>query len=222
MIRIALLTHGHFPAPDLLAESRPHVEICDVDIYDLPETDLAAFDALLIPTGVDQRVLAEQRERLQAFLDTGHAIVYCGHVAYPFLAGLAEFVPLEHFRLEDLTVTPVCSHPLFEGVEPHDLTFRKGVAGFYGRGHNPQPPDALVLNVLGTARVPLDWIRNYAGGGVLLVHAGNDVWGYGQDSSSASRLTSNLLQWIAGRISGDHLPSRATGSATSATKRPSV
>lgn len=199
MPNIALVTYAQFPAPALLTQPGLAAEVRDIDIYDLSDTDLATFDAVLIGTGADQRVLAEQRARLQAFLESGRTIVYCGHVAYPFLDGLTEFVPLGRYRLEDLMVVQVCAHSLFDGIDPRDLTFRKGVAGFYGRGHNPPPADAVVLNALGAARVPVDWMRTYERDGVLLVHAGNDLWGYTPEDGRAAELPGRLVQWVAQR-----------------------
>ena len=38
-------------------------------------------------------------------------------------------------------VAELAPHPIFDGVDPDDLTLRKGVAGFFARGHHPPPPD---------------------------------------------------------------------------------
>lgn len=199
MPNIALITWAQFPPPPLLTRPGLQAQVHGIDMYDLPGTDLAAFDALLIGTGADQRVLAEQRGRLQSFLEAGGAIVFCGHIAYPFLDGLAEFVPLARYRVEDLMVAPAAPHNVFDGVDPQQLTFRRGVAGFYGRGHNPPPPGAVVLNVLGPARVPVDWVRHYGRHGVLLVHAGNDLWGYLPEQEGGADLPARLDRWITQR-----------------------
>ena len=199
MPRVALIAYEQYPPPALLAMPGLAAEISDVDVYALPGTDLEPFDALFIGTGADQRLLADERERLEAFLDAGHAIVFCGHVAYPFLDGLAEFVPLARRRLEDLAVARVQAHPVFDGIVLADLTFRKGVAGFYGRGHNPPPPGAVILHGIGAALAPVDWVWQRDRGGVLLVHAGNDLWGYGADAGSAAVLPRQLVRWAAER-----------------------
>lgn len=171
-------------------------EIADIDIYALPDSGLDDFAALFIGTGADQRVLADERARLESFITAGHTIVFCGHVAYPFLDGLAEFIPLARHRLEDLSVTFIHLHPVFDGINPRDLTFRKGVAGFYGRGHNPVPDGALILNGIGAAQTPVDWLQR-RGKGKLLVHAGNELWGYGDDAGSAADLPRRLVLWAA-------------------------
>lgn len=199
MKRIALITYEQYPPPAFLAMKFAGVEIVAVDIYALAAIDLTGFDALFIGTGADQRVLVEQRARLARFLDAGKTIVFCGHVAYPFLDALVPFVPLENYRLDDLRVRPLVPHPVFDGIDPEHLTFRRGVAGFYGRGHNPPAPAALVLNVLGARATPVDWQLDYAGGGALLVHAGNDLWGFGAEDQSAAKLPRQLVHWVAAR-----------------------
>lgn len=196
---IALVTHEQYPPPGILSRRDLAVPVAGIDIYALRATGLAGCCGLLIGTGCDQRELVERQDKLQAFLDAGNTVVFCGHVAYPFLPGLSEFVPLADFRVNDLRVEKLTRHPVFDGIEPDDLTFRKGVAGFYGRGHNPPPHGAKVLNALGPKRMPVDWLLDYRGGGCLLVHAGNDLWGYGEDDRSAARLPQQLVQWIAAR-----------------------
>lgn len=197
---IALITYEQYPPPALISRRDLAVPVVGIDIYALRATELSGFCGLLIGTGCDQRELAEQQDKLQAFLAAGKTIVFCGHVAYPFLPGLSEFVPLADFRVKDLRVEKLMRHPVFDGIEPDDLTFRKGVAGFYGRGHNPPPRGAKVLNALGPRRMPVDWLLEYCGGGCLLVHAGNDLWGYGEGDRSAARLPQQLVQWIAARL----------------------
>lgn len=172
-------------------------------MHDLPRIDLARYRGLLVTMHADQRLLARQRTQLEAFLAQGGTIVFCGHVAYPILDELNPYQPIADYRLDDLRVAPERPHPVWEGVDPEHLTFRKGVAGFYGRGHNPPPPGARVINTLGPRRLPVDFECRPRAGGRLLVHAGADLWTYLEADSSATRLTPQLLDWIvAGPVAG--------------------
>jgi hypothetical protein len=202
MTTIALVTYEQFPAPALLQRRDLPAVVTGVDVYALAAAPLEDYDALFVGTGTDQRVLVELRPRLERFLAAGGTIVFCGHVAYPFLEGLASFVPLADYRLDDLAVHRVAPHPVFDGIEARDLSFRRGVAGFYGRGHNPPPVGAVVLNVLGPRRAPVDWLRVYPSGGALLVHAGIDLWVYGADDGGAAALPLRLVQWVCSRHPG--------------------
>ena len=111
-----------------------------VDIYSLDTQPLEEFSALLIGMHVDQRFLAARGRRLDQFLEQGNTVIVSGQIAHPFLRGLAPFQPLRGYRVQDLMVRREASHPVWDGVVEDELTFRRGVAGFYGRGWH-QPPE---------------------------------------------------------------------------------
>lgn len=167
-----------------------------VPLYELERTDLFAYRALLIGLHADQRFLASRRDQLEAFLGAGRVVVFCGHVAYPMLQELRPFRPIEGYRLEDLAVERVVPHPVWEGVAVEDLSRRRGVAGFYGRGANPAPVGAEIIHVLGPDRHPVDFVCRPGVGGWLLVHAGADLWNYAPDPTTAGRIAPQLLDWV--------------------------
>lgn len=167
-------------------------------LYALAQTDLNAHRALLIPAHADQRYLLTQRDRLTAYLRSGGTVVVNGHVAYPFLPWLTPFVPGVGAGVAGLRVHRAAAHPVFDGVDPEHLTFRRGVAGFYARGTNPAPAGATVLNTLGPDAQPVDWLLALPGGGRLLMHSGNDLWMYAGSPDSAGRLVPQLFGWLQG------------------------
>lgn len=183
---------------DLPAVSERYPGAVEIEHYALHETDLSPFRALLLPAHLDQRYLGEVAGQVAAFLDRGGRLVFNGHVAWPMLPELQPFVPLATRKLEDLMVARLNPHPVFDGVDTHDLTFRRGVAGFYARGHNPPPEGALPLMGVGRDRVPCDWVFARPGGGEILCHAGNDLWMYIDSADSAGRIVPQLIAW-AGR-----------------------
>ena len=146
--------------------------------YALDRAELPRYDAVLLTMHSDQRHLAEQSNRLDAYLNSGGAIIFNGHVAHPFLPELTPYVPAGQRGLESLRIHREAEHPLFAGLTDDHLTFQRGVAGFYSRGTNPPPARALVLNSLGPERWPVDWLLERPGGGQLLVHAGNDLFSF--------------------------------------------
>jgi hypothetical protein len=121
--------------------------------------------------------------------------VVCGQIAHPFLADLRPFVPLASMRPADLAVRIEIPHPIWADIDPDDLTFRRGVAGFYGRGENPPPRGARVLTTVGHGRAAVDWLVE-RGGGRLLVHGGNDLWSFADDDTTAARLAPQLIAWL--------------------------
>lgn len=200
MPKTLLLTCGEAAPSPILTQTATSGRILSLDIYDLEDLDQVAlehFSGLLVSTHADQRFLRAMKGKLERFLQHGGTLVFCGHLAYPFLPELAQFIPLAVRSHEDYRVWRVSEHPIFAGVDTEDLTFREGVAGFYGRGHNPPPPGAQVLQCLSSPDgPPVDYTYHRPGGGRVLVHAGNDIWMYAADDTSAGRIAPQLLDWI--------------------------
>ncbi|RAI02268.1 hypothetical protein DLJ53_12960 [Acuticoccus sediminis] len=174
----------------------------EVPHYRLHETPLERYAALLLPAHLDQRYFGGIRAHVERFLDGGGTLVFNGHVAWPMLPEFATFVPLARVDLAHLAVHRLADHPVFEGVDMADLTFRRGVAGFYARGHNPPPPGAVGLIGLGPERVPCDWVYERPAGGRILMHAGNDLWMYAGADTSAARIVPQLTAWATGAAVG--------------------
>src|SRR5581483_10255450 len=81
------------------------------------------------------------------YLDRGGVVVFGGHLHRDWLPGASLFVPLASRSLDGYRVVEVADHPIFRGMGT-ELTFRRGVAGFFARGHHPVPPGAEVLTRL--------------------------------------------------------------------------
>lgn len=168
----------------------------------VPLTELSAysadqFDVLAVTSHVDQRGLQRQAYWLTQFLDIGGILLWNGPVAHSPLADLQSFVPQPKRNLAGLTVQRLAEHPLMAHINAEDLTFRRGVAGFWGRGHNPAPAGALLLNGLGEQpqQAPVDWLWQRPLGGWILMHAGNDWLSFAQAGTPAEQLVDNLIDW---------------------------
>lgn len=155
-----------------------------------------AWTGLIVSMHADQVFLHRHAGWFARFLDRGGRLAVSGHIERPFVAGLAPFVPLVRPGLDDLRVTRLAPHPVFDAWTGEELTTRRGVAGFFGRGHNPPPDRALLVNGLGPARVPVDWDWTRPGGGRLLVHGGNDLWVTFEEPAKNARLVGSLLDWL--------------------------
>lgn len=165
------------------------------DTYEFDSLALDDFSALLISMHSDQRHLAARAAVIDTFLRGGGTVVANGHVAYPFLPGIGAFHPLQDYRLDDLVVKRATHHPVWRGVDDNDLTFRRGVAGFYGRGWHEAPERATIIHTLGMQRRPVDFIYPVERGRVLF-HGGNDLWQYGGSADSTRHILPQLMAWL--------------------------
>lgn len=171
-------------------------------------TDAAIMDAagLITTTHLDQLDFAARGDALSRFLARGGRMAFMGHLVRPFLPELMAFVPLASQRRVDFALSALGEHPVFAGIDRRSLETRRGVAGFYGRGHMPPPRGAVALTGLGPQRVPVDWIWDRPDGGEIFAHAGNELWGIADLPDTNHLFAERLVDWCAARI---HAPEAA-------------
>ncbi|MBK5959454.1 hypothetical protein CCR97_14735 [Rhodoplanes elegans] len=167
----------------------------DVDLYALDASLLDGVTALLIGMHMDQRFLQANTALLDDYVARGGRIAISGHVAHPFLTGLSPVRPLDGGGIAELRVERAVAHPIWDGVALDDLTFRRGVAGFYGHAWHAPPEGATVIHTLGPARRPLDFIYTQGRGDVLF-HGGNDLWSFGGGDDTTRQLLPQLVGWL--------------------------
>lgn len=172
-----------------------------VDAYQLPTLDLSEVGALLLGDMVDQELLDRHRDLIRSFLDDGKLVVFSGHLLWPWLPGCGIFVPKVIRHFSDYALHLVSPHPLFAGVEPDDLTFRRGVAGFFARGHHPIPAGAEVLLALPGGE-PVTYVDRHTTAGTILAHAGGGLFGGGERTTTAALVLPQLLAWVRAEVDG--------------------
>lgn len=165
-----------------------------VDCYALERTDLSRYALLVVPATADQEHLARHRGVIRDYLDGGGVLLFGGQLHRDWLPGASPFVPLPRPSLDAYRVAWLADHPIFAGVEPDDLTFRRGVAGFFARGHHPLPPGAEVLVRLAGGE-PVTYVDRTSTNGTILVHASGDLLGYDGADNTASRLSGQIVEW---------------------------
>jgi hypothetical protein len=164
----------------------------------LRQADLDGASGLFTTTYLDQIDFMSRKAALAAFLAAGRRMVLNGHVLLPFVAGLQPFRKLASQRRNDLSLKRLSSHAVFEDIPIEAQQTQKGVAGFYGRGHNPPPQGALHLTGIGPDQLPIDWEWLMPGGGGLFVHSGNDIWGTSDDAGVNALVATRLVDWALG------------------------
>ncbi len=177
----------------LLSDPALSDKVTVADQYDLAPALLARHRAVILSMHNDQRFLARNGALLEGFVADGGTLVIQGQVALPYLSFLRCYVPLKRPPIRDLVIRTVRPHPIFAGIDLAALNNRRGVRGFYGRGHNPPPPGAVVYQEIADA-VPLDWQWSL-GQGRVLMHSGNDMWTSFEDKAQNMQLARQLIDW---------------------------
>ncbi len=191
---VFVLSHrGGVPSPfeEFVREGR----IDGVWEWDLTPQMIAEAKGVLLTIHLDQVRAMEWREGFGSMLARGGRVLINGHVEQPFIDGVGRFMPSGRTRTH-LRLSALGMHPLFDGVDRLGFETRRGVAGFYGRGHNAMPRDAQALTGVGPAAAPLDWIWRRADGGAVLSHAGNDLWTSCDETAVMHRLAANIVRWL--------------------------
>ncbi|MEP4547673.1 MAG: hypothetical protein ABJ000_15945 [Saccharospirillum sp.] len=177
---------------------------------DLNWVNVTDWPAVIIGSHADQIALVRQRAGLVRYLNQGGLVIWNGAIAHSPLPELLPFVPMPVRTLAYLTVTQLKVHPLFSQVPAEALTYRKGVAGFWGRGHNPPPPGATPVNGLGPQpeEHPVDWYWARPQGGAFFMHAGNDLFTFADSTELRHTVLENLRNWVLahhneGRLEGE-------------------
>ena len=169
--------------------------LATIDLYALDRADLTPYRALIVPAFSDQEWLSAQRAVIRAFLESGRVLLFSGHLFRPWLPGGGTFVPRPIRSPADYEVRLLRRHPLFDGVDLADLVYRRGVAGFFARGSNPPPPGAETLLAFADGS-PVLYLDRVSSGGTLLVHAGNDLFGYFDVPAGETTFGARVLAWI--------------------------
>lgn len=161
--------------------------------------DIAGAAGVIVGMHCDQIDLAARAEEFSVFFAKGGRLAYNGHLLRPFVAGLGTFRVLESQRLPDYQLVRLNPHPIFADIDPAGLVKRKGVAGFYGRGHVPPPEGALAVTGIGPQRLPIDWEWRLPSGGAIFMHAGNELWTIADHPETTALLSDRLVAWCEGR-----------------------
>jgi len=171
-----LLIHSHYGTPSGLFQAAVSQGVGQVvRERDLTREHFDQASGLITTTHLDQLGFPVWSDAVQALLNRGGRWFFNGHILRELIPGLGIYQPIVRAKRSDLVLTALNPHPIFEGVDLKGLEENNGVAGFYGRGHNPLPAGATPVTGVGPNRFPLDWEWKLPSGGKMFSHAGNDL-----------------------------------------------
>lgn len=194
-LHIGLLSQDNLSVEQSIIGDSLDKSIEVIDLYNIEKTDLTHFLGLIIPGTIDQEFLYLKRQIIKEFLDSKKVIVFNGHLFLSWLPNTFNFVPKKIKNFKDYYIKIIKDHPIFEGVSENDLIFRKGVAGFFARGHHPAPKGSEILITFDTGE-PVLYIDRKSTMGTILIHSGNDLLGYASEENSSRRIAYQLIKWM--------------------------
>lgn len=167
-----------------------------IDQYQFDQMDLTPFKCIVVHDFIDQEYMVRHREKLEAFLNNHKIVIWGGQLVKNWLPGCPLFTPKEIRKHSDYEISIVQEHPIFEGVNPEEMTYNKGVAGFFARGsHTPVPKGAEILLTLPDDTF-ITYIDRTTTNGTILAHAGRDLFAQRMQSKTTDRISKQLLEWI--------------------------
>lgn len=166
-----------------------------IDIYQLPEAHLEPYCALIVPMMADQEFLFAHRSVVRDFLDRGAILVFSGHLLREWVPGARPFLPKAARSRQDYAIRRVTDHPLVAGLADEQIAVRRGVAGFFARGHHP-PPDGAEVVLTFASGEPVLYVDQVSTRGTILLHAGNDIVSLRDLAVPSAGLAGRLLDWI--------------------------
>lgn len=179
----------------IMFEGGKESRFSNIEHYDLHETDLSPYICLIIGGSSDQEYLLKHKEIIANFLNEGKIIIFGGHLFRPWLPGGQDFIPREIKSHLDYHITILEEEPFFAGVNPLEMTYRKGVAGFFARGHHPMPEGATPLLALPDGE-PTLYIDRVTTKGTLMVSSGATLFGFEHFNDSTQPITQRAINWI--------------------------
>ena len=196
-----LLIHSHYGTPPSLFKlALKRDDAVMIRERDLTSEHFAAAKGLITTSHIDQIGLLAFAEDLGALLARGGRWFFNGHILRPLVPGLQTYVPIQQAKRADLVLARINEHPIYEGIDQPSFEENRGVAGFYGRGHNPLPTGARAINGIGPEKLPIDCEWTVPGGGKMFSHAGNDVGGMEGPNPNHKVVAPRIVAWTMGEL----------------------
>lgn len=164
-----------------------------IDMYDLPQVELAGFTGLIITNYVDEQFMVKHKALFEAYLDQGGVIFSFAEMDESYLPN----APIWHrspTAIKDREIKIVDpTYPLFDGIDEYDLNYRDGVKGFFTRGYFKELPAGAQVIVEDELGAPIMYVDRTSTNGVIINGAGTDLYQmYRIETSSAFRLTDQI------------------------------
>lgn len=166
-----------------------------LQLYDIPYAEFSAYAGVIITNFVEEAFLLEHKSIIENYLKDGGVVLSQTENFLPWLPGCGNWMrsPISLKDREIRLTEPV--HPIFTGIDPYDLNYKKGVRGFFSRGYleAPEHSEVIVEDQEGKAIIYID---RKTTGGTIVAGAGTDLYRFGIRENSSRVLREQILNWM--------------------------
>lgn len=172
-----------------------NITIKQVPQYEIGTFDFTEFDVIMVPNFADQENLYMHKNVFDEFLKEQKIIVFFGHLFRPWLPGAPLFMPEKIKHFSDYNLYPKNNSSIFKGVLTEDMTFKKGVAGFFARGHYYADKNSEIHLIFESGHV-CSYADRHSTRGTIFVHAGRSLLGYHSEGKTTDVLRPQFIKWL--------------------------
>ncbi len=166
-----------------------------IDAYYLFENkELYKYNIIIFPYDIDQILLYDNQTQIKKFLDSGKIILNFTQTYLEYLPKLPKYI-VSKTPIKDRNILTM-QHSITRGVKDYDITYRRGVKGFFSRGFI-EPPLGAEIFIEDSDGECVAYADASSFNGLLIHTAGADLLGFGLfENSTSKRLGLNLLLYL--------------------------
>lgn len=176
--------------------NEPMDHVTFIDQYEIQTADLSDFNVLVVTDFIDQEHLYKHKEVIESFLNDGKIVVVNTHMFRPWIPGVGLFMPKEIRKHSDYVMEAAHNNTFYRGVDMQELTYRKGVSGFYARGSHPVVNKNAEIVLQFTDGTPIVFIDRDSTKGTVVAGACRDFFTYATGQNSTQLIAPQFLAFL--------------------------
>lgn len=172
-----------------------NIIIRQVPQYEIKSYDFSEINVIMIPNFSDQENLYMHKDVIETFLNERKIVVFFGHLFRQWLPETPLFMPEKITHFTDYNLYQQNNTSIFKDVKTEDMTFNKGVAGFFARGHYIVDSSCEVHLSFGNGHT-VSYADRTTTAGTIFVHGGRSLLDYYEQGKSTDVLRAQFIDWL--------------------------
>lgn len=194
-VSIAFIDSGNAFGNNTNVLPNENITIKQVPQYEIGTFDFTEFDVIIVSNFADQENLYMHKNVVEEFLSEGKIVAFFGHLFRAWLPGASLFMPEKIKHFSDYNLYPEKNSAIFNGVLTEDMTFKKGVAGFFARGYYHADENFEIHLKFKSGHI-CSYADRHSTKGVIFVHAGRPLLSYHSEGKTTDVLRPQFIKWL--------------------------